>query len=48
MKTWLLILAMALVGTNFVWAVAYRALWYDAAQAEGLLDEAEHYIRDGR
>lgn len=43
MKTFLWI---ALIVSNIVWAVAYRSLWYDAAQAEGLLDEAQHYIAE--
>lgn len=43
-KKLILVLILALVLSNLTWARAYRKLWYDAAQAEGLLDEAQHYL----
>ena len=42
------LLIVVLLLTNIAWALAYRSLWYDAAQAEGLLSEAEHYIDSTR
>jgi hypothetical protein len=38
------LLLIALIASNLFWFIQYRRLWLDAAQAEGLLDEAEHYI----
>ena len=47
MKTKLLILALFLsLAGNAVFAVKYRALWYDSAQAEGLLDECNATLRN--
>lgn len=43
-----LILLALLLLSNFLWAVAYRKLWYDAAQAEGMLDQAEAYIHQSQ
>jgi len=48
MKTYVWLLLFVLVVTNAAWAVAYRNLWYEAAQAEGLLDQAETYMHSGR
>ena len=42
------LLIAVLLLSNLAWALAYRSLWYDAAQAEGLLDQAEHYIHSSR
>lgn len=33
-----------LVATSLGWALAYRSLWYEAARAEGRLEQAEAYI----
>ncbi len=38
-------LLLALVISNSLWAYTCRTLWYRAAEAEGHLDEAEHYIQ---
>ena len=38
-------LLILFVVSNVAWALAYRGLWYDAAESEGLLDQAEHYIQ---
>jgi hypothetical protein len=39
-------LGLSLAG-NVAQYLAYRSLWYDAAQAEGMLDQAEAYIHVG-
>lgn len=41
-----LILIVALLLSNVIWVAAYRSLWYQAAEAEGHLDEAMSYIHN--
>lgn len=47
MKRLLLISIAVLLLSNAIWAWEYRALWYDDAQTDGLLDQANHYARNG-